>query len=177
MTTFSIRFLRGKRDEDAISVHSRAVLTDLQRAAGVAVLPISSMARTAAEQARAMFANIRATSVAKQRTLYGRFGDQIISVYERLHGKSDAEIIVAMTNEIVRVGPQNVSRHCADQSVVQVFDIPPSEVEDAAEVRLVAAARLAVTNGAVSKLLLPPKYGGSDPAIHVEIMQPKVGAA
>lgn len=107
------------------------------RAAGQPSATISSTARTAADQARAMFNNLvnpahtLAQNIASQHALYAAPGDAVINVFaQQTQGMTLAQvnanaaaIQAAMVAEINHQGPQNVSRHCADPTVVNVIDI------------------------------------------------------
>jgi hypothetical protein len=113
------------------------VIKDGLRAAGQASAVISSTARTPADQARAMFqnlvnpANSIATNVANQLALYKPPGDAVINVFTALTASmtsaqinaNAATIQAAMVTEINNQGPGNVSRHCADPTVVSVVDV------------------------------------------------------
>ena len=58
-----------------------AVVRDLVAKAGGSACTITSTMRDAPNQARVMFDNLRATSVAKQMALYGPAGQQVIQVF------------------------------------------------------------------------------------------------
>jgi hypothetical protein len=121
----------------AVSAGMIDVIKDGLRAAGQTSAVITSTARTPADQARAMFQNLVnpanpiATNVANQLALYAAPGDAVINVFTALTGNmtpaqinADAATIqAAMVAEIDRQGPSNVSRHCADPTVVSVVDV------------------------------------------------------
>jgi WXG100 family type VII secretion target len=152
-------------DQDAVSDHSRQVLRDIMKAAGLDSVSVTSTSRTPQRQAIAMFDNIESQGVDSQKKLYGSYGDQVIDVYvaEKAAGKSRAEIISAMETKINDLGPSNISRHLADPTKKNVIDIAPSQIsdKDAFEKAVEADSR-------VSKFLKPPK----DSAYHLEIPQP-----
>jgi hypothetical protein len=57
----------------------------------------------------------------------------VIDVYfeQRGLGKSDREILIAMTEEIKRLGPYNVSNHCATTAgyaKMNVFDVSKNSI-------------------------------------------------
>ena len=110
------------------------VIKDGLRAAGASNGTISSTARTAADQARAMFQNIVRTGAAAQLAEYRAPGQAVIRVYiaetagmtaQQIRDNA-AAIRAAMEAEINRQGPQNVSLHCADPAVISVVDVPLS---------------------------------------------------
>lgn len=144
--------------------HSRRVLTDILRAAGLRDCTITSTSRKPADQARVMFQNLELLGVASQKALYGPFGDQVIDVFAqgKRAGRSAARIQLAMERKIVELGPGNVSRHAADPKVLNVFDIAPTSIRNPR-----AFERAARKERGVSKLLTPP----NDPGFHLEIPQ------
>lgn len=150
-----------------VSNKSRTILIDILKAAGLASCKITSTSRTPADQARAMFNNIVATSVKKQKSLYGAAGDQVIDVYVAQHaaGKNPTQIQAAMEAKIKALGPGHVSRHCADPSKLNVIDISPASIAN--KVAFEKAINAAKTKGKISHIILPPL----DPAYHLEIPQ------
>jgi hypothetical protein len=110
------------------------IIKDGLRAAGASNGTISSTARTAADQARAMFQNIVRTGAAAQLAEYRAPGQAVIRVYiaetagmtpQQITANA-AAIQAAMVTEINAQGPQNVSLHCADPAVISVVDVPLS---------------------------------------------------
>ncbi len=97
--------LRGHTE---VSQYSRSILTSLVGYEGKIV--VTSTYRTPEEQAMAMLANIKKTSVDTQKKIYGVNGDKVLDVYRS--GVSDAENVAAMAAKIKEVGPRNVSHHC-----------------------------------------------------------------
>lgn len=156
-------------DTTTVSAHTIQVLGDLLRTAGETGARVNSTARTPHDQARAMYNNLqRPDGVATQRELYAAAGDRVIDVYEAslAAGRTRDEIIADMEARINTEGPSNVSRHCADQTILNVIDVDPNTiVNDAQFVEAVEAARQA---GTVENFLQPP----NDPAYHLEIRQP-----
>jgi hypothetical protein len=110
------------------------IIKDGLRAAGASNGTISSTARTAADQARAMFQNLVRTGAAAQFAEYRAPGDAVIQVWvDETAGMTPAQITAnaaaiqaAMVAEINAQGPQNVSLHCADPAVISVVDVPLS---------------------------------------------------
>lgn len=163
--TYDITF--SKTSDDAkVSEKSRTVLKRVMKAASVFSITVTSTARDAYDQARAMYDNIENEGVDAQKGLYADAGRQVIDVYSA--GKNDNKdrnaIIGDMKAKIVALGPDKVSRHCADSSSLNVIDIAPSSI---------AAARKKDWEDAIkgesdiSQYFMPP----SDPAYHVEIPQ------
>ncbi len=151
---------------DRVPEYARRVIDDILRAARCPFALATSTARTPAGQAAVMWSNLNAYGVDKQRALYAAAGDEVIEVYRTLRAKGESRerTIVAMTAKIVELGPERVSRHCADPSKLCVIDIAPSSVLSKA--RFEAAVR---ADGRVAKFLLPPL----DPAYHLEIPIPE----
>lgn len=151
-------------DASIISEYTIKVLKELLNKAGESSAKITSTARTPERQAKVMKANIERFGVAHQKRLYSNPGDQVIDAYVQAKnaGKSSGEIVSAMKEKILELGPMRVSRHCADPAVLQVLDIAPSSIRnDQKFVDAIEADRR------VSKLLKPPR----DPAFHLEIPQ------
>lgn len=162
-----INYLNPTRDSGNISSYSKKVIEDIMTKSGIPMVTVTSAARTPSEQARIMYENIERHGVNHQKKLYGPQGDQVIDVYSSLkaQGKSQAEIVSAMTGEILGVSPGRVSRHAADLRKINVVDIAPSSISLALRKKFEVAVR---GDPRVSKLLTPP----GDPAYHIEIPQP-----
>jgi hypothetical protein len=163
-----ISFRKSAR-QAVVSAHTLSILERLCAAAGLRELTISSTQRNAAEQARAMYNNLEATSVAAQLALYAAPGREVIAAYVKAKAKSltpDA-VVAEMTAAIERIGPARVSRHCANPAVLNVIDIPPSTMTTREQRAFVAAVEQEMRAGAVTKFLRPPQ----DPAFHLEIPQ------
>lgn len=96
-------------------------------------ITITSTARTPAQQAAAMYDNICRTGVNTQYSIYAPAGDKVIGVYNP--NLSREENIRNMTAKINEVGPSSVSKHCADPSKVNVFDIALSSIKNVAELK------------------------------------------
>lgn len=150
---------------DAVTPFSQQVLRDIMRRAGISRLVISSTSRNPAEQARVMFNNLERFGVAHQKALYGPAGDQVIEVYRQAKatGHNATTIKARMAQEIIRIGPTRVSRHAADPTVLNVFDVAPSSVA-----RKAAFEQAVRAESRVSKFITPP----TDPGYHLEIPQP-----
>ena len=159
---------------DAVADPSLAILRDVVRAAGLSKATITSTARSATDQARAMYQNLVGQGVAKQKTLYGPAGDKVIDVFVALRdeGKSAQEIKDGMRDAILAIGPSRVSRHCGDPLLLNVFDVGPNSLGDDEAKEAFNAAAAAEVGGRVSKYIPYPK----DPGNHFEI-KPSGGPA
>lgn len=146
----------------AVAAGPLAVIKRILTAAGESSCTITSTARTPADQARAMYDNIVAHGVEHQKALYGRYGDMIIDAYvtSEAAGNDATQIKADMEAKIIEVGPSNVSKHCADSSVLCVVDIAPSSIGNDTKFREAVVAETAVSNH-----IFPP----TDPAYHLEI--------
>jgi hypothetical protein len=151
--------------QENVTNFSLKVLEDILQAAGLTSALITSTARTPADQARVMYANIVRTGVAKQKQLYAAAGDLVIDEYVKAKkaGKTEVEIKAAMEAKINAVGPTRISHHAADPNVLCVFDVAPSSIAKKA-----AFEKAVRGDKRVKKFLLPPV----DPAYHLEIPQP-----
>jgi hypothetical protein len=120
----------ARANQSVVSQKTIDLLKSILKDAGLDSCRITSTSRTLADQARAMYNNIEATSVLRQKKLYGAAGDQVIDVYvvKKAAGKTSEQIKAAMEAKINALGPGNVSRHCADPSVLNVVDIAPSSI-------------------------------------------------
>jgi hypothetical protein len=144
---------------------SLKVLEDILQAAGLSGALITSTARTPADQARVMYANIVRTGVAAQKKLYAAAGDMVIDEYVRAKkaGKTEVEIKAAMEAKIIAIGPTRISHHASDPNILCVFDVAPSSIAKKA-----AFEKAVRADKRVKKFLMPPV----DPAYHLEIPQP-----
>ena len=149
---------------NVVSPYSKQVLSDILRKAGLKSALITSTQRTPAEQAAAMFQNLEARGVAHQKSLYGPNGDAVIDVYAaaKRAGKNAQQILKAMEQKIVALGPGNVSHHAADPKVLNVIDIAPTSIANPA-----AFEKAVRADKRVKKFIKPPE----DPAYHLEIPQ------
>ena len=154
-----------KAVKENVTNFSLKVLEDIMQKAGISSALITSTARTPADQARVMYANIVATSVAKQKQLYAAAGDLVIDEYVKAKkaGKTEVEIKAAMEAKIIAIGPTKISHHAADPNILCVFDVAPSSIAKKAEFEKAVKA-----DKRVKKFIVPPL----DPAYHLEIPQP-----
>lgn len=162
-------------DEDDVSAYSLEVLEDVMRKAGVTQVTISSTSRDAYNQARVMYNNIEAKGVEHQKELYGRHGDQVIDTYtssgaeaskQKLTGTARRDyVITKMKAKIKAVGPSRVSRHAADTSKSNVFDVGPNSIQP--QSKKADFATQAKADARITRFLEPP----ADPGFHFEIPQ------
>jgi hypothetical protein len=147
-------------DASRVSSFSREVLERiLARSANPSGL-VTSAARVPAEQARVMYDNLERHGIGAQRRLYREPGQKVIDTYALLVGHASREAIIeAMTSTILEVGPAKVSLHC---------DVAPSSLEHPEAFRAEAER-----DPDVARVLGPP----TDPALHLEIKQPKASVA
>jgi hypothetical protein len=154
-------------DRRKVSQRSLDVITSLMTVAGVSEVVITSVQRSAAEQAHAMYTNCVQHGSESQFKLYGESGDEVVRVFVASQGKTSDQIIAAMTAKIIEIGPSNVSHHCAEPSKLNVIDISAT--------RIPAGARLNFHN-AIRKesrivRFFDPFTDPKDPAFHIEIPQ------
>jgi len=165
-----IRF-GAKARSDVVADSSLDVLRQVLSSAGLKKATITSTARSAEDQARAMYNNLIGTGkgqgVKAQNRLYARPGRKVIAVFVKLakEKKTADEIQKGMLDKIIELGPGNVSRHCADPSKLNVIDIGPASLgDDKAQAALVAAAK--AEEGKSVKRFFPYPL---DPGDHFEI--------
>lgn len=162
---YTIEFSRTS-DHAKVSETSRTVIKRIMATAGVFSVKVTSTARDAYDQARAMYDNLQSEGVAAQKVLYAQAGQDVIDVYVagKVAKKDRNATISDMKDKIVAIGPGKVSRHCADATRLEVIDIAPSSVPVGRRKDWETA--LAADPG-VSQVFLPPR----DPAYHLEIPQ------
>lgn len=156
-------------NQTVVSQHTKTILREMLSHAGLGSCLITSTSRTPADQARVMFNNLETHGVAAQKALYAAAGDQVIDVYaaKKAEGKTAAQIKTAMEAKINAIGPEKVSRHCANPSVLNVVDVAPSSIAN--KHAFENAVNVALNSGKVSRFITP---GNGDPAYHIEIPQP-----
>lgn len=137
---------------------AKKVLREILQTAQLTSAVVTSGTRTAADQARVMYDNIKTYGVAHQKNLYGVNGDKVIDVYVANAGKTKDAVVELMKNKIVALGPSKVSKHCSDTHYT--FDIKPSSIAN--HQKFIQAVK---SHPSVSKFLQPP----ADPAFHIEI--------
>jgi hypothetical protein len=124
-------------DRTVVSAAMLDIFKDGLRAAGQSQGWITSTARTAEDQARAMFENLTnpkhtiAENIAAQNEVYAAAGEKVISVFEHaVEGLTRPQILVMsaaiqdeMEAEIKFQGAINVTRHAADPAKISVVDV------------------------------------------------------
>lgn len=110
------------KKNSGVNLHPKAEAF-LQKIPGyTGTITITSGQRSAEKQAEAMLYNIERHGIASQYSLYGGSGDRVIDVYKQ--NQKDDNVKQKMAKEIVRLGPENVSRHCyGSSSKIIAFDI------------------------------------------------------
>lgn len=161
----NIQFL-NQGDSLKVSAHSQRVLREIMKKAGITGIIITSTARTPADQARIMYENVEKYGADEQKRLYSGYGDKVIDVYIELKAKnkSRGEIIAAMQNKIMTLGPGKVSSHVADFKKLNVIDIAPSSIPRSFHS---AFEKIIENDKRIGRFFKPPR----DPAYHLEIIQ------
>ena len=59
-----------------------------------------------------------------------------------------------MVRKILELGPQTISKHCAEPTERSVFDVAPSSIPDSAKRKF---ENLVAAHGHVDKFLMPPR--------------------
>ncbi len=119
----SVNFNAGI-NQDVVSVQSLNTLQDIGLQSRVYDITITSTARSAEAQARAMYNNL-VRNYQEQRNTYRAPGQRVIDEYDTsvAAGLNRAQTIQAMTDRINALGPGTVSRHAADHNVLNVMDL------------------------------------------------------
>ncbi len=156
-------------EQEHVSDYSAEIVNDAMIAVSDNEVTVSSGKRTAEDQARIMYDNLEEHGVDQQKELYGSYGDQVIDVYAKARFKTDKQgyniygknsIKSMMLKKINSIGSGKVSKHCIDDSKLNVFDIDPASVTN------VSSFQNKLKNDQrVSKVIPYPK----DPGIHIEI--------
>ena len=110
-----------------ISDYSQEILRSLKGNYGK--IAVQSTLRSPEKQASIMLQNIKKNGVNSQLALYGRYGDAVINVYNP--NARDEENLQAMTAEVYRQGPRNVSKHCMtaeEYKKLNVIDISRTQM-------------------------------------------------
>jgi hypothetical protein len=154
-------------DTTRVSPYSRSVLSRVLDAAGCPGATISSVCRTPHDLARIMHDNCIGKGAAAEMAIYMPPGKAVIQIFiDDIH-KSAVDTIADMEAEIIRQGPANVSHHCCDPNIKEVFDLTDSSLGD---FRAKVKASALVDSG-ISKVL------DENGVIHLEIDQPQVPTA
>ncbi|MEO1018899.1 MAG: hypothetical protein AAFY56_14570 [Pseudomonadota bacterium] len=169
VNTYEISFGPKAKSMD-VSEYSKSVIKEIMKASRIYRVIVTSTARDAFDQARVMYDNLEQFGTRHQKNLYGPAGDEIIDVYieAKKNGHDRNEIITLMKARIIAIGPTKVSRHAADVSKLNVFDISPSTIPPEKKSKWEKEIK---DSQHVSKYIFPPK----DPGYHFEIIQPLTG--
>ena len=109
-----------------------------------------------------MLSNIKKNGVESQLKLYGsKPGSEVTKVYNK--DLSDEENLSRMISKIYELGPQTVSKHCADSSKLNVVDVSRSKLSD--KDAFLSALQ---SNSSILKYIDEPSNG----CVHIEILQP-----
>jgi hypothetical protein len=157
-------------DKRDVTPYSLAVVKSIMLLADVNELEISSAYRGPEKQASAMFDNLKKGN----RINYTEPGMKVTKVYDRAKksvGATSNSIRSAMVNEIVRLGPENVSKHASPPDWLNVIDIKPSSIPVGKRQKFVEKVNKLV-GSYVTKFLHPGN--SKDPAYHIEIPQGKL---
>ena len=128
----TLHFVGVTAVESSLSVKTKNILKEVGEASGNNDIYITSTARTPYDQARIMYENCESTGALVQKGIYASSGDAVIDVYteENNLGKSKEDVISAMEDKIMEIGPSNVSKHLADPDVMNTFDISYGQLTD-----------------------------------------------
>jgi hypothetical protein len=151
---------------------------------GVPVLHINSTFRTPAEQASAMFENIKSGNL----IAYGRAGSAVQQTGKDMlaQGWPEATVVAAMTKQIEDLGPEHVSLHCSpdwgnemcvfDGSAVTLNANYPQFVQP-----FISYFSAKHSAGLIGEWLYPKWLGAPagqrDPAFHIQLLRDSSGIA
>jgi hypothetical protein len=154
--------------QNVVSEKTRTIMTEILNHAGLGSCLITSTSRTPAGQARVMFNNLEKLGIESQKALYAAAGDLVIDVYAAAKSakKTADQIKALMEAKIIAIGPEKVSRHCADPSRLNVVDVAPSSIGN--KQAFENAVETALADGSVSRFITPRN---GDPAYHIEVPQ------
>ena len=126
-----LNFIGKSSKESSLSIKTKNILKEVGKISGNENIIITSTARTPYDQARIMYNNCKA-GLQEQRNTYKSPGQKVIDVYveETKNKKTRTEIISAMEKKIKSLGASSVSSHCADQSIINTFDISYANLKD-----------------------------------------------
>jgi len=137
--------------------------------AGENSVTVTRTTATPEQQAAVMYNNLEADGTTEPScNLYGSGGDQVIDTYVEAsggEGATPATIKNAMIDKINEVEPQNVTRHTADPTKLNVIDIAPSSVTNDKSFHKSIKRNSGISNS------FTPYDKKVDKAFHVEIPQ------
>jgi len=130
LSGFNIAFSGSTANSATMSTYTMNLLYDIMESANNYNITITSTTRTPYDQARIMYENIIAHGVQSQLEIYLPPGERVIGVYNP--NLSREQNISNMQYKIISEGPTNVSKHCADPSQLNVFDVALSSINNQA---------------------------------------------
>lgn len=170
-----------------ISRKSVTTLFEIMRSSEEHSMLITSLGRNAKDQARIMYNNSTRYGVEGQYKMYAEPGDKVIDVYVQMKTgnavnnianllvggtlndlHSPEQIKKAMEDKINELGPNTVSKHTMDPSILQVFDVAPSSLSSQVNFKNALDDVLLRTNSPLRKYIRP---GGGEKAFHIEVKQ------
>lgn len=168
-----ILFAAGVPVDPPMSQHTRDTLTHALDNSGNPSCVVTCRGRDAAHQARAMHDNCILHGTAAQYATYSRHdaqgnvieqlpGCRVIDVFVADVHKSAADTIADMTAKILEIGPSLVSKHCGDQTKLEVQDIAQSSLQNGPAFKAILLSH----GSGVSKCL------DENGCFHVEVPQP-----
>ncbi len=112
-------------DKTVVSEKSLGILRSIGEETKNYYIFITSTARDPYNQARIMYDNVINKGLQEQRKTYKPPGQKVLDTYveAKAQKKNREETIKMMEKKIKELGPSNVSRHCGDPKVINVFDI------------------------------------------------------
>lgn len=141
-------------DHSTIKASTEDYIRQLGAAMGVSTITINSTARTPLRQAEVMYDDPTPDT-------YAAAGTQVQALMYKMkkEHKSRKETTEAMRDLIIKLGPENVSNHCADQSKVNTVDISLSSIPKGKFKTLLAEANKLRGAGAVKEIQYPAVDG------------------
>ena len=125
----TLHFVGETAKEEFLSLKTKNILKKVAKASNNMDIYITSTARTPYDQARIMYDNCK-INLQEQREIYASPGQKIIDVYVIERSKSRNYVIDKMEAKIKEIGPSKVSKHIADPSILNTFDISYGKLTD-----------------------------------------------
>lgn len=145
-------------NKSTVSDYTTSVLVDVMNTTGESSVQVNSTARSIEEQVSLMSDMVESRGISAQKKMYGSAGDKVLDKYP------DEK---AMLETAKAIGPNKISKHCADLNQMNVVDVSPVNggIKNAKSFSSNAQANPSVTT------VLSPWTTTFDPAIHIEIPQ------
>lgn len=158
-------------DSATIAESSILLIKEMARKSANNKIYITSTVRTPRKQAQIMYSYIVSEGLQNQYNLYGPNGDKVIDVYvsQKRLNKNKEEIVKAMEEKINKLGADNVSRHCGNHAIRNVFDISYNPQKMKNPKGFLQQINLKVKDGTISKFINESKRN----CFHIEIKQNK----